>query len=306
MRSPGTREGREERRAWPPAGRGAEAYRVVWGVLFLAAAAFNAVVTIPQARDVVGALAGLSWPGAEILVRELMLPVAAAFIGVVVAFEMLVGTLLLSRGARVRWGLWAALAWLVGLLPFLGIYGLANVVLGAAMIPLLRRRYDRSAREVLAPRRRRPSPVLRPALIGLTLLTGANAIYGGVELIRGGFGLPTSWLRDTPFATWTIPGILLLTMVAVPMLVAAVMLWRRVRGAEAAMVAGATLAAWIIGQMAVVPYFFLQPVMLLAGLGIAGLGFLAVERTTTRPAIPGGNGRRGDDRVRDRAVAAIG
>jgi hypothetical protein len=256
----------------------AQAYRIVWGVFFLASAVFNAVVAIPAARDVLRAFADLSWPGAEFLVRELMLPVAGSVIGVVVAFEAVVGALILSRGPKVRWGLWASLAWLGALIPFLGPYGLANVVLVATVLPLLRRRYDRSFRDVLLPRRRRPGRAVRALAIALCLFTGASAIYGGVELIRDGFGLPRSWLDGTWFRTWTIPGALLIAFVAAPMVVAAGMLWRRVRGAEAATVAGALLAAWIIGQMAMVRYFVLQPAMLLVGLAVAGLGYLSLER----------------------------
>jgi hypothetical protein len=294
------------RRMLPPAGRPAEAYRIVWGLFFLAAAVFNAVVTIPAARDVLRAFADLAWPGIEMLVRELMLPVAASVIGMVVAFEAVVGALILSRGSRVRWGLWASLVWLVALIPFLGAYGLGNLVLASTVLVLLRRRYDRSLRDVLFPLRRRPSRVVRPLAISLCLFTGASAVYGGVELLRDGFGLPTSWLEGTWFGTWTIPGVLLVAFVAVPMLVAAGMLWRRAFGAEAAMVAGAMLAGWIIGQMAMVRYFFLQPVMLLVGLAVAGLAYLALERAPTPPLRPGGNGRQRDPEALERVRTSVG
>lgn len=300
-----TFEASTERRTLPQAGRPAEAYRIVWGLFFLAAAVFNAVVVIPAARDVLRAFADLTWPGIEALVRELMLPVAASVVGAVVAFEAVVGALILSRGSKVRWGLWASLVWLVALIPFLGAYGLANLVLAATVLVLLRRRYDRSLRDVLFPRRRPPSRVVRPLAISC-LFTGASAVYGGVELIRDGFGLPTSWLDGTWFGTWTFPGVLLLAFVAAPMLVAAGMLWRRAFGAEAAMVAGAMLAGWIIGQMAVVRYFFLQPVMLLVGLAVAGLGYLALERAPTPALRPAGNGRPSDPEALEPARTSVG
>jgi len=66
---------------------------------------------------------------AEQLVRDIIIPMAGPFTLAVVAFELITGVLVLGRGRWARVGLWAALAWLAGFIPFLGAYALANVVL---------------------------------------------------------------------------------------------------------------------------------------------------------------------------------
>lgn len=268
----------------PSGGRTTNAYRIMWGLFFLGAAVFNAVVTIPSARSVLRAFADLSWPGAETLVRELLLPNAAAVIGLVVIFEAAVGAMILARGLSATLGLWLATGWLLVLVPFLGVYAVANVVLAVSMLPLLGRRCERSLRDVLGLRRHLEA--LRWTLLVSTLLVAANALYGGIGLIASGLGMPLSWLEGTWFDSWVIPGVLLLAIVALPMLAAAWAMWRRWnRGAEVAMLAGAELAGWILGQMSMVRYFFLQPVLLLLGLAITGLGFLSF--TGKRRKAPG-------------------
>jgi len=256
------------------AGTTTNAYRIVWGLFFLGAAAFNAAVTIPSARSVLRAFADLSWPGAEALVRGVLLPHAAAVIGLVVVFEVVVGAMLLSRSIAATVGLWLATGWLLTLAPFLGVYAGVNVVLAVSMLPLMSRRYDRSLRDMLGGSRHPER--LRWTLIALTLFVAANALYGGIGLVGSGLGMPLSWLEGTWFDSWVIPGILLLAIVALPMLAAAWAMWRRwPRASEVTIGAGALLAGWIVGQMSMVRYFFLQPVLLLLGVAIAGLAFMA-------------------------------
>jgi hypothetical protein len=60
-------------------------------------------------------------------------------------------------------------------------------------------------------------------------LTGAAAVYGGVELIRDGFGMPDGWLAGTPLTGWVLPGVALLIGVAVPQLAAAALIGAGVR-----------------------------------------------------------------------------
>ena len=71
----------------------------------------------------------------------------------------------------------------------------------------------------------------RWALIGVEALIGANAIYGGVGLIRDGTGMPADWLNATPFNSWVLPGVFLLVAIAVPMFTAAVAELLRLRWA---------------------------------------------------------------------------
>src|SRR5262249_53466188 len=55
---------------------------------------------------------------------------------------------------------------------------------------------------------------------GMLLLVGAAGVFGGISLVRDGFGMPLSWLHQTPFTSWALPGMALLIGVAVPQLMA--------------------------------------------------------------------------------------
>jgi hypothetical protein len=46
-------------------------------------------------------------------------------------------------------------------------------------------------------------------------------VWGGIALLRGGFGMPDSWLAGTLFTGWALPGVALLIGVAGPQLVTA-------------------------------------------------------------------------------------
>jgi hypothetical protein len=109
--------------------------------------------------------------------------------------------------------------------------------------------------------------------VALELVIAANAIYGGVGLVRDGMGLPVEWLAPTPFDTWLWPGLFLMVVIAVPMTVAAGLEIIRSQWAFAAsMVAAAAQVGWIVVQLALLRrYFFLQPVLFGAGLLVAAL-----------------------------------
>jgi hypothetical protein len=61
-----------------------------------------------------------------------------------IAFEVGVAVLVLSKGRQVRIGLLAAIAFMIGLAPLMSWYELANVPLVAGALALLARDYDRS------------------------------------------------------------------------------------------------------------------------------------------------------------------
>jgi MYXO-CTERM domain-containing protein len=104
-------------------------------------------------------------------------------------------------------------------------------------------------------------------LAGMLLVVGAAGVFGGISLVRDGFGMPLSWLHQTPFTTWALPGIALLIGVAVPQLTALGLLVSGHRWALAGgYLAGIGLVAWIAVQMLVLHrYFFMQPVIATAG-----------------------------------------
>ena len=123
-------------------------------------------------------------------------------------------------------------------------------------------------------------------MIGLELFISASAIYGGVGLIWNNvLGMPDDWLQGTPFTSWTLPGIFLLLVVAVPMAAAAVLgLRRSVWAPAASIIAGATQIGWICVELLIMQEFnVLQPVM--CGLGLVVL-LLAVWSRRHRPLLP--------------------
>lgn len=109
----------------------------------------------------------------------------------------------------------------------------------------------------------------RGLLVGVEMFVAVGAVYGGVGLIaNNSIGMLPEWLEGTPFRSWTLPGIFLLLVVAVPMITAAVAELRRLSWAYVASVAaGAAMVGWIIAQLLIIQrYFFLQPIM--AGCGV--------------------------------------
>jgi hypothetical protein len=64
------------------------------------------------------------------------------------AFEITTGLMILGRGRRVKWGLAAAVVFLLAITP-LGIWTLGNPLMALAAAALMRRDYDRSLREML-------------------------------------------------------------------------------------------------------------------------------------------------------------
>jgi hypothetical protein len=126
----------------------------------------------------------------------------------------------------------------------------------------------------------RTRPVAWWLLVGLEVLIAVNAIYGGIGLMVNGMGMPGDWLDATPFDSWTLPGAFLLVAVAVPMSLAAIGELTRWRLAYlASVLAGLVLIGWIVVQVLVLRrYFFLQPVLGVAGVLVAGLAWWAHRR----------------------------
>jgi peptidoglycan/LPS O-acetylase OafA/YrhL len=102
-----------------------------------------------------------------------------------------------------------------------------------------------------------------------------NAIGGGVFGLAGASGVPVEWLQRTPFESYRVPSLILLTFVGGSHAVAAVFVWRqRPRARKVSLVAGVIVLAWIAAQLALIGYVsWLQPAV-----GIAGLANLALAR----------------------------
>lgn len=122
-------------------------------------------------------------------------------------------------------------------------------------------------------------PFLLYFLVLLHFLLALGALYGGWMLLTDplGFGMRPEWLDRSPFRSYTFPGLFLLVVLGVMPILVAVGLLRRTffpwgyafniyRDRHWAwtfsLLTGLILVAWIAVQLAWVPYFWLQPVML--------------------------------------------
>jgi len=65
-------------------------------------AAYNTTVTLLNAAEIYKALADLSWPGFDWLVLHVVRPVGVPFTVLLIAFEIGVAVLVLSKGRRFR------------------------------------------------------------------------------------------------------------------------------------------------------------------------------------------------------------
>ena len=118
---------------------------------------------------------------------------------------------------------------------------------------------------------------LKALLLGL----GVSALVPGIELIVDPSGklvqFPEGALQGSPFPDYLIPGFLLTIFIGLLPLAAWFSLWKKPKSAflsrinpfpkrhwawTLALVSGLGLTVWILVQMTMVPYFFLQPLML--------------------------------------------
>jgi hypothetical protein len=134
----------------PIAGRWRNAARLAFGGFYLAMATYNVTVILPNAAASYTDIAhNLAWPGFDWLMLQLVVPAAVPFTVLLIAFEVGVAALVLSKGQRVRLGLLAAVAFQVGLAPLMSWYELGNVPLVAWALLLLARDYDRSLSDMV-------------------------------------------------------------------------------------------------------------------------------------------------------------
>ena len=123
----------------------------------------------------------------------------------------------------------------------------------------------------------------RRATIGLALFSAVTAIAGGTELViwrQGNRYVPIALLEKTPFQTFLIPGLLLGLLVGGASLWCAILAWRRSTYAiDGTLFAGATLALWIVSEVALLRSIHPLHVFFgILGLAILLLGLLAALR----------------------------
>ncbi len=110
-------------------------------------------------------------------------------------------------------------------------------------------------------------------LLVLLVFQAIGAVGGGAALVVSPDGelmhMPLSQLEGSPFDSFLIPGLILLVVLGIMPLVAAVGLWVRPPCAWwLAGVVGCGLLVWIVVQMTIVDFDWLQPTYLGMGLAI--------------------------------------
>lgn len=132
----------------------------------------------------------------------------------------------------------------------------------------------------------------RISLVVLETLMGLAAVVSGPALVAtNGLGMPAEWMANSPFGTYTVPGLVLLAVGLVNLAGAVLVLRRHRWAAPASAVAGLLWVGWFLVQVAVVGLVsWQQPFYFVIGLLILGLSTPAlIDRFNTRTS-PGGKG----------------
>ena len=113
-------------------------------------------------------------------------------------------------------------------------------------------------------------PVAVYVLILFMLFQGLSGLAGGAGLVLDPTGeslkLPLSWLDDSPFNNYLIPGLILLIVLGLLPIAVCYGLWRKSRGSWfGALLVGAALIIWIAVQILVVGYHSQPPLQLIYG-----------------------------------------
>lgn len=136
----------------------------------------------------------------------------------------------------------------------------------------------------------------RPAalwlLLVLLLVQGLGGLAGGLSLALRPDGsimqMPVSYLDGSPFSDYLIPGLILLLVLGVLPLVAVAGLWMGRRWAwYAAVVVGLGLMIWILVEILIIPFNWLQPAFGVVGVLIFAVAVLKSVRRHFGVLLPG-------------------
>jgi len=113
--------------------------------------------------------------------------------------------------------------------------------------------------------------------LGALLFFGAmNAFAGGYFGLSGAEGVPTEWLRGSPFRDYFVPSLVLLVVVGGSLTVAAIAVFTGLRVARlVALTAGIVVLGWLAVQLPIIGYVsWMQPTTAIAGVLVVVLGWL--------------------------------
>ncbi len=129
--------------------------------------------------------------------------------------------------------------------------------------------------------------IIRIVLLALEGFVSLTAIAGGIALIvTNGMGMPTTWLRGSPFSSYLIPGLVLAMVVGGANTLAAGMIFAKHQtGLLASLAAGIFIISFEMVEMAVIQQFsWLQALYLVLGLAILLLAIWLWQATNRQPA----------------------
>jgi hypothetical protein len=111
------------------------------------------------------------------------------------------------------------------------------------------------------------------ALASLLGLGALNAFGGGIYGLLGAEGVPTEWLRGSPFQDYFVPSLVLFVVVGGSCLFSLIaVLARSSLARPSALGTGVILLGWIAVQVSIIGYVsWLQPATAIAGLTILAL-----------------------------------
>jgi hypothetical protein len=95
----------------------------------------------------------------------------------------------------------------------------------------------------------------RKWLIGITLFNCVTAFAGAVQLISGWYAPPDSWLQNTPFSSYVVPGLILGIVVGGSACLATILQFNNYRSAPIfTLGSGVIMISWICGEIAMVQH----------------------------------------------------
>ena len=118
----------------------------------------------------------------------------------------------------------------------------------------------------------------------LLAIVAINAFGGGIYGLSGAKAVPIAWLEGTPFQSYFIPSLILLTAVGGTSLSACITTFRSSpKAINLCYISGLVLLVWILVQVYMIGYVsWLQPAMFIAALLILLLTRLLPQSTVNR------------------------
>jgi len=108
------------------------------------------------------------------------------------------------------------------------------------------------------------------ALAILQLFIGIGALAGGFGLIidttGASIGLNPDWLARSLFNSYLVPGLILFVIIGMGHTISGILTWKNYNKAGIiAAFLGFFLMLWIVAQMIIIPFFWLQPLYFVFG-----------------------------------------